>query len=263
MAKSFFEKLASSLKMEIGEENKATQYSEQTPATTAAEEENEDAIMPLGEMPDSKMESDEEADTEPETVPYPNEEEGEEKEKMMGDDEEEGEKEGEVVEEGGPEGSYTIAPQSPKKYETQLAAAHTKTTRHHITRKHITLPSIKEMDEDMMDEDMEGQLAIDVYQTEEDIVIKSTIAGVDPEDLDINIAGDTVTIRGERKKDDEISNDNYYYQECYWGSFSRSIVLPVEVDGDRAEAGFQNGILTIRLPKIAKNKLKKIRVTKR
>jgi len=106
----------------------------------------------------------------------------------------------------------------------------------------------------------EGQLTIDVYQTPTHIVIKSTIAGVKPEDLDITITNDMVTIRGKRQKDEEIQTDEYYYQECYWGSFSRSVILPVDVEADAAEAGLKNGILTIKLPKIEKIKTKKIKI---
>jgi len=102
----------------------------------------------------------------------------------------------------------------------------------------------------------EGQLTIDVYQTPNHIVIKSTIAGVKPEDLDITITNDMVTIRGKREKDEQIQTDDYYYQECYWGSFSRSVILPVDVEADAAEASLKNGILTIRLPKIEKIKTK-------
>jgi len=108
--------------------------------------------------------------------------------------------------------------------------------------------------------DSEGQLTIDVYQTENDIVIKSTIAGVKPEDLDVSINNDMVTIRGERKNEEKIENENYYYQECYWGAFSRSVILPVEVIADKAEASMKNGILTIRLPKADTTKTKKIQV---
>lgn len=108
--------------------------------------------------------------------------------------------------------------------------------------------------------DSEGQLTIDVYQNEESIVIKSTIAGVKPEDLDVAINNDMVTIKGERKNDEEITPENYYYQECYWGPFSRSIVLPVDVISDKSEASLKNGILTIRLPKADSTKSKKIQV---
>jgi HSP20 family protein len=108
----------------------------------------------------------------------------------------------------------------------------------------------------------EGQLTIDVYQTDQDIVIKSTIAGVKPEDIDISINNDMVTIRGKRTKDEQINTENYYYQELYWGMFSRSIILPVEVDPDKAKATIKNGILTVKLPKSEKTKIKKINVIK-
>lgn len=108
--------------------------------------------------------------------------------------------------------------------------------------------------------DSEGQLTIDVYQTDNDIVIKSTIAGVKPEDLDVSINNDMVTIRGDRKNEEVVEGENYYYQECYWGTFSRSVILPVEVIADKAEAAMKNGILTIRLPKADTTKSKKIQV---
>lgn len=106
----------------------------------------------------------------------------------------------------------------------------------------------------------EGQLTIDVYQTENDIVIKSTIAGVKPEDLDVSINNDMITIRGERKNEEQVQEENYYYQECYWGSFSRSVILPVDVIAEKIEASMKNGILTVRLPKADANKTKKIQV---
>ena len=109
-------------------------------------------------------------------------------------------------------------------------------------------------------EGAEGQLTIDVYQTENDIVIKSTIAGVKPEDLDVSINNDMVTVKGERKNEEVVENGNYYYQECYWGSFSRSVLLPVDVVPEKADASLKNGILTIRLPKADTTKTKKIQV---
>lgn len=107
----------------------------------------------------------------------------------------------------------------------------------------------------------EGQLAIDVYETDSEVVLKSTIAGVKPEDLDIGIEDNTVNIRGSRHQEDKIEGDNYFYQECYWGTFSRSVILPVEVDSEKVEASLKDGILTIRLPKIIREKEKKIRVS--
>lgn len=109
-------------------------------------------------------------------------------------------------------------------------------------------------------DDSEGQLTIDVYQTDTDIVIKSTIAGVKPEDLDVSINNDMLTVRGERKNDEQVPEENYYYQECYWGTFSRSVILPVDVVSDKIEASMKNGILTVRMPKAASNRSKKIQV---
>lgn len=112
----------------------------------------------------------------------------------------------------------------------------------------------------LSDDETEGQLTIDVYQTDNDIVIKSTIAGVKPEDLDVSINNDMVTIKGERTNEEVVDSGNYYYQECYWGSFSRSVLLPVDVIPEKADAALKNGILTIRLPKADTTKTKKIQV---
>lgn len=106
----------------------------------------------------------------------------------------------------------------------------------------------------------EGQLTVDVYQTPNEIVIQSTIAGVKSEDLDITIANEMVSIRGKRVREDRVPEENFYYQECYWGPFARSIILPAEVKGNDADASIKHGILTIRLPKAEKEKLKKIPV---
>lgn len=108
--------------------------------------------------------------------------------------------------------------------------------------------------------DFEGQLTIDMFQTKDNVIIKSTIAGVKPDDIDITIANDMVTIRGERTRDFDASAEDYFYQECYWGSFSRSVVLPVDVDIENVAADLKDGILSVTLPKAAKAKAKKIRV---
>lgn len=101
-----------------------------------------------------------------------------------------------------------------------------------------------------LEEDLEeGQLSIDVYQTPKDIIVKSTIAGVRPDDLDISVNNDMLTIRGKREMREEIKNDDYLYKECYWGAFSRSIILPVEVKADKIEAHLEDGVLTVILPK--------------
>ena len=106
----------------------------------------------------------------------------------------------------------------------------------------------------------EGQLSVDVFQTPTEVVIKSTIAGVKPDDIDIDINNDMITIRGERREDVEVEEDDYFYQECYWGSFSRSIILPVEVLAEEAKAALKNGVLTIRLPKSKKSKSVAVKV---
>ncbi len=98
----------------------------------------------------------------------------------------------------------------------------------------------------------EGQLSIDVFQTPKAIMIRSTIAGVKPEDIDISINNDMLTIRGHRELNEVVEEQDYLFRECYWGSFSRSIILPVEIEADKVEATIENGVLSITLPK-AKN----------
>ncbi|TAK89081.1 Hsp20/alpha crystallin family protein [Patescibacteria group bacterium] len=107
---------------------------------------------------------------------------------------------------------------------------------------------------------IEGQLAVDVYQTKESVVIKAPIAGVDFRNLDVAIAEDVVTIRGERVEEESISREDYYVAECYWGAFSRSIIMPVSVNADKAEASLKNGVLVITIPKVVQDKVKKIKV---
>ena len=113
--------------------------------------------------------------------------------------------------------------------------------------------------EDWMEE-YEGQLAIDAYQTEDEVIVKAPIAGVSPENLDVTITDEMITIKGERKEEQELQKDNYFCQECYWGSFSRSYVLPMAVDADKAQAALKNGILTVVVPKLEKTKTRSIKV---
>ena len=112
---------------------------------------------------------------------------------------------------------------------------------------------------DHADEGPEGQLTVDVYQTPDDIVIESAIAGVKPEDIDINVTNDSISIRGARHHDKEEESD-YLYQECYWGRFARSIILPQEIDPENAQVSFRNGILTVRLPKANRKKARKLKI---
>jgi HSP20 family protein len=109
-------------------------------------------------------------------------------------------------------------------------------------------------------EGYEGQLAVDVYQTADDIVLKAPIAGVKPEDLEISITDEVVSIKGQRKEVEEIVRENYFAQECYWGGFSRSYTLPVAVNSEKATAGLKNGILTVTIPKSEKTKTKTIEI---
>lgn len=127
-----------------------------------------------------------------------------------------------------------------------------------------------EMDDNFSDEagseapagyqEQEGQLTVDVFQDDENIIIQSTIAGVSPDDLDVSITNDMVTVRGERRRQYNADQEDYFYQECYWGTFSRSIILPIEIDADRAEAKIKNGILTIRIPKANTAVTRKLKV---
>lgn len=118
----------------------------------------------------------------------------------------------------------------------------------------------KSLDEEEFFDEGDGQLTVDLYQTTDDIILESPIAGVKPEDLDISITSESVTIKGSRQKDRRIKDEDYFYQECYWGKFSRSIILPQEVDAEKSEALIKNGVLTITLPKLNRQRSKKIRV---
>jgi HSP20 family protein len=105
----------------------------------------------------------------------------------------------------------------------------------------------------------DGQLAVDVYQTTDEIVIQAMVAGVRPDALEVTITRDMVTVRGTREPAVEDGAD-YFHQELYWGSFSRTIMLPEEVDVELADAVEKYGLLTLRLPKIDKNRQTKLKV---
>ncbi|MEK9157768.1 MAG: Hsp20/alpha crystallin family protein [Patescibacteria group bacterium] len=107
----------------------------------------------------------------------------------------------------------------------------------------------------------EGHLTVDVYQTEDDIVVRSTIAGASINDIDIQVTQDMVTIKGTRKPEEQIHAEGFFHRELYWGAFSRAIILPVDVEPDGAKASYKNGVLTIRLPKLEKARTKKLRIS--
>ncbi|MBU6232026.1 Hsp20/alpha crystallin family protein [Patescibacteria group bacterium] len=106
----------------------------------------------------------------------------------------------------------------------------------------------------------DGELTVDVYQTPDMIVIKSMIAGVRPDDLDISITRDQVTIRGKREEERVAREEDYFAHELYWGSFSRTIELPQEIDVDEAEAVEKHGLLILKLPKLDKKRQSKLKV---
>jgi HSP20 family protein len=110
-------------------------------------------------------------------------------------------------------------------------------------------------------EEEEGQLAVDVYQTSDDIIIKTMVAGVKPEDLDVSITRDMVTIKGRREGGHStVADHDHIHKELYWGTFSRTILLPQEIEVEEAEAVEKHGLLIIRLPKIDKEKFTKLKV---
>lgn len=112
----------------------------------------------------------------------------------------------------------------------------------------------------MDDTEVDGQLAIDTYQTEDAVVIKAPLAGVRPEDLEISITDEVITIKGQRAHEETVAQENYFAQECYWGSFTRSWLVPVPIEPDKAQAAIKNGILTITVPKQAKSRTRLIKV---
>lgn len=105
-----------------------------------------------------------------------------------------------------------------------------------------------------------GQLALDVFQTADEIVIVAPIAGVKPHDLAITVTDEVLTIKGQRNMQFKASDGDYFTQECFWGSFSRAIILPESVDTARVSASFKNGILTVRVPKVEKIRTRMVKI---
>ncbi len=108
------------------------------------------------------------------------------------------------------------------------------------------------MDNDKNNFGEAGQLVIDIYQTPDKFVIEAPIAGVKPEDIDVDVKRDSVSIKGKRAHEQSVKEEDYIYQECYWGNFARSVILPQEIDPEKARVEFKSGILIVNLPK-AKN----------
>ncbi len=114
--------------------------------------------------------------------------------------------------------------------------------------------------ESTWEDEEEAQLTVDVYQTETDVIVKTMVAGVQPDNLSITITRSMIVIKGKREENRAIAEENYYVQELYWGSFSRTISLPEEVDPEECEAVEKHGLLIIKLPKINKDRETKLKV---
>ena len=114
--------------------------------------------------------------------------------------------------------------------------------------------------EQKQEEEMDAELTIDLYQTSNEIIVQTMVAGVHPDNLSSTITRDTITLKGKREENQSIERDNYFVQELYWGSFSRTISLPEEVDPEGAEAIEKHGLLIIKLPKLDKNRETRLKV---
>lgn len=152
--------------------------------------------------------------------------------------------------------AVTVADPAPSKHEVQKRLK--KSAADRPTHVKVAAEDAEETTE--VAEDEEGELTVDIYDNDDSIVIQSTVAGVKPEDLDVSITNDTVTIKGKRKREEEIDEKNYYYKELFWGTFSRTVILPEEIEDDMAEASLKHGLLSIRLPKKRRGVVQKLKV---
>ena len=105
-----------------------------------------------------------------------------------------------------------------------------------------------------------NELAVDMYETKDEVIVKAALAGINPEDAEITISGNTLTIRGESKNESEVKEENYIRKERRYGAFSRVVSLPDGLKSDKAEATFENGMLNLRIPKSEESKPKTIKV---
>ncbi len=112
----------------------------------------------------------------------------------------------------------------------------------------------------LQDDEPEGQLPVDVYQTPSEIVVRTFIAGVRPDEINLSISRDMVVIEGARAERESIADSEYFNRELFWGSFSRTILLPQEIDVENASANAKDGLLTLILPKLDKAKQTKLKV---
>lgn len=128
---------------------------------------------------------------------------------------------------------------------------------------HHPSPILKSENQENWEDDEQsddGELTVDVYQTDNEVVIQAMIAGVNPQDVDISITRDMVVIKGKRIAPSDIADDAYFHKELYWGTFSRKILLPEEVDSDLSEAVEKHGLLMLKLPKIDRKKVANVKI---
>ncbi len=149
-------------------------------------------------------------------------------------------------------GSYPYDDEQAPEHEEKLPP-HKKHPAHHDKHPHPAPASPVSPDD-------EGELTVDVYQTPDAIIVQSMVAGVRPDDLEIAITREMVTIKGSRYETKEVEENDYFYKELYWGTFSRTVLLPQEVEPDEAEATERHALLTIRLPKVNRERVQKLKV---
>jgi len=123
----------------------------------------------------------------------------------------------------------------------------------------VAIQNVAAMEDDSED-DFPGQLAVDVYETETELVIKARTAGVNKDDVDVSISEGILTISGTLSSGDESEANNWHIQECYWGEFSRTLALPLAVKEDEAKAALKDGVLSISFPKVVQEQAKKIQI---
>jgi HSP20 family protein len=131
---------------------------------------------------------------------------------------------------------------------------------HHMAPQESAAPQQMTIEEDDTEDEFPGQLAVDVYETDEELVIKARTAGVNKDDLDVSISEGILTISGTLSSGDDAEANNWHIQECYWGEFSRTLALPVAVKEDEAKAALKDGVLTISFQKIQQEQAKKIQI---
>ena len=153
-----------------------------------------------------------------------------------------------------------FTPQDNDEPEEEVAIKHVGSKSTPVTQ--MARPKHHVVEEETEDEpDMEeGELSVDVYQTNTEIIIEAMVAGVKPEDLHLSITRDMVTVKGRRDGNTQVNHDDYFYKELYWGTFTRTILLPHEVEIEEAEAVEKHGLLIIRLPKVDKARQTKLKV---